>query len=495
MLLVVSVFGALGNGTAFMPETDSQQVMVTLEMPEGSKQADTRAMADTVLERLIGIPGIQTVGALESSDTNMSLYVLLSEQRDQTSQQIGRAIEDATADLDCAVTASGSSMDISALGGSGIQVVLQGENLDTLTELAQDVQRMLQDVPGTKDVSDVLEGGNPELMVSVDKNGAMGYGLTVAQVYQQIAQKAQEARPNATTLNLSEGDLPVVIVDPASQGHHQRQPRRLEITTAAGNSAAQGQAGAQVAIPGRTTRRTGRTRRRPPNPMPLSDIAAISQRDSLSSINRTDQQRTLSVSTSVDADHNIGLVSDEIQKRLDAMEMPAGYSAAISGESETINSTMNDLILMIALAVVFIYLIMVAQFQSLRSPFIVMFTIPLAFTGGFLALWLCGFEVSIIAMLGLLVLAGIVVNNGIVFVDYANQLRAEGMERREGAGGGRPGPPATHPDDRPDHHPGPVDHGHGRRHGRGYDSAHGGRDHRRTDLCHPADPVHRAHPL
>ncbi|MGI6201540.1 MAG: efflux RND transporter permease subunit [Christensenellales bacterium] len=430
VLLVVSVFGALGNGTAFMPETDSQQVMVTLEMPEGSKQADTRAMADTVLERLIDIPGIQTVGALESSDTNMSLYVLLSEQRDQTSQQIGRAIEAATADLDCAVTASGSSMDISALGGSGIQVVLQGENLDTLTELAQDVQRMLQDVPGTKDVSDVLEGGNPELMVSVDKNRAMGYGLTVAQVYQQIAQKLK-GETNATTLNLSEGDLPVVIVDPASQGITSANLGELEITTAAGNSAAQGQASAQVAIPGEDDEENGEDEEEAPKSVPLSDIAAISQRDSLSSINHTDQQRTLSVSTSVDADHNIGLVSDEIQKRLDAMEMPAGYSAAISGESETINSTMNDLILMIALAVVFIYLIMVAQFQSLRSPFIVMFTIPLAFTGGFLALWLCGFEVSIIAMLGLLVLAGIVVNNGIVFVDYANQLRAEGMERRE----------------------------------------------------------------
>ena len=92
---------------------------------------------------------------------------------------------------------------------------------------------------------------------------------------------------------------------------------------------------------------------------------------------------------------------------------------------------MTDLVKMIALAVVFIYLIMVAQFQSLMSPFIVMFTIPLAFTGGLLALWLTGSELSVIAMLGFLVLAGVVVNNGIVFVDNINQLRLAGMDRTE----------------------------------------------------------------
>lgn len=86
---------------------------------------------------------------------------------------------------------------------------------------------------------------------------------------------------------------------------------------------------------------------------------------------------------------------------------------------------------MISLAVVFIYLIMVAQFQSLLSPFIVMFTIPLAFTGGFLALLLTGTELSMIAMLGFLVLSGIIVNNGIVFVDYVNQLRLDGMAKKE----------------------------------------------------------------
>ena len=120
-----------------------------------------------------------------------------------------------------------------------------------------------------------------------------------------------------------------------------------------------------------------------------------------------------------------------VEQLLADYQAPEGYTIQISGEVETIQNAMVDLVKMIALALVFIYLIMVAQFQSLLSPFIVMFTIPLAFTGGLLALWISGQQLSVISMLGFLILAGVVVNNGIVFVDYANQLRLAGMEKRD----------------------------------------------------------------
>ena len=163
----------------------------------------------------------------------------------------------------------------------------------------------------------------------------------------------------------------------------------------------------------------------------LSEIADISEEESLNSITHMAQTRTISVSAGIDDDHNIGLVSREVEKELDKYNTPEGYNIEISGENETINETMSDLILMIALAIVFIYLIMVAQFQSLLSPFIVLFTIPLAFTGGLLALVITSSELSIISMLGFLVLSGIIVNNGIVFVDYVNQLRLDGMDKHE----------------------------------------------------------------
>ena len=163
----------------------------------------------------------------------------------------------------------------------------------------------------------------------------------------------------------------------------------------------------------------------------LSDIATIDKTNTSSSINHENNQRYVSVSSEVDSEHNIGLVSRAFEEKLKKYEVPNGYTVEIEGESETINNTLVDLVKMIALAILFIYLIMVAQFQSLLAPFIIMFTIPLAFTGGLLALGITGTEISIIAMLGFLVLSGIVVNNGIVLIDYINQLRKSGKNKKD----------------------------------------------------------------
>ena len=139
----------------------------------------------------------------------------------------------------------------------------------------------------------------------------------------------------------------------------------------------------------------------------------------------------MSVKGSLKPGYTIDAVQQQITEKLDSAEFPAGCRYEIKGESESIQSTFSDLLLMLVLAIVFIYLVMVAQFQSLLSPFIVMFTIPLAFTGGFIALFLCGMPVSVVSLIGLVLLVGIVVNNGIVFVDYANQQRKRGYDKRE----------------------------------------------------------------
>lgn len=120
-----------------------------------------------------------------------------------------------------------------------------------------------------------------------------------------------------------------------------------------------------------------------------------------------------------------------MESKLKDYDLPEGYRIELSGENKMIKDSLRDLLYMLLLAIAFIYLIMVAEFQSLLSPFIVMFTIPLAFTGGLLALALTGNEISLISMLGFLVLSGVVVNNGIVFVDYTNQLRERGMDKDE----------------------------------------------------------------
>ncbi|MEG1741908.1 MAG: efflux RND transporter permease subunit, partial [Acetivibrio sp.] len=161
------------------------------------------------------------------------------------------------------------------------------------------------------------------------------------------------------------------------------------------------------------------------------NIAKITEDYSLSTISRDSQQRYLSVTSEIKEGYNIGNVSKDVKKMVDKIEIPSGYKVVYTGENETINEALYQMVKMLLLAIAFIYLIMVAQFQSLLSPFIVMFTIPLAFTGGFLGLLITGKEVSVIAALGFVMLSGVVVNNGIVLVDYTNQLRREGTSKKE----------------------------------------------------------------
>ena len=157
--------------------------------------------------------------------------------------------------------------------------------------------------------------------------------------------------------------------------------------------------------------------------VPLSEIVTFENTEGLSSIQRDEQTRYVEVSASIADGYNVGLVSGVLNERLADYELPEGYSLVFSGENEMIEDAMQQM--------VFMYLIMVAQFQSLLHPFIIMFTIPLAFTGGLLGLFFTGSEVSVIAMIGFVMLSGIIVNNGIVLIDYINQLRLAGMEKRE----------------------------------------------------------------
>lgn len=408
-LLIVSALLAVSMGTAFMPEMDSPQVSVSIEMPQEATTEESRAMCDTVLERILSVEGVSTVGAMESQSlmgggSSLSIYVLLGEERSESSQQIARRIEEATADLDCTVTANGSTMDMSMMtGGSGIRLAVTGDDMDTLRQTAAGLAECLSGVEGIAAVSDGQEDSSTEVRVTVDKSKAAEYGLTVAQVYQQVA-VAIRAETSATTLSVEGNDLPVVVVPDAAGLTTRETLPELMITGTKNNEECE---------------------------VRLSEIAAIGEGVSPTAINRENQARTITVTAAIAEGSNIGLVSREVEKRLAGYEMPEGYTFALEGENEMISSTMGDLVLMIALAVVLIYLIMTAQFQSLLSPFIVLFTIPLAFTGGLLALWITGKELSVIAMLGFLMLAGVVVNNGIVFVDYVNQLRLEGMDRTE----------------------------------------------------------------
>ncbi len=418
VLLVASVALAFTNGTAFMSDMDSNQLTVNVQLPEDATLEETAALTDQVVESILSIEDVQNVGAMTSgSDLSLmggsssggavnatAVYVVTREDKSLSNEEIADIIEEKTAGLDAEITIDTSSMDMSAMGGSGISIQVRGRDLDTLQRIAGEVAAILEGVEGTADVSDGLEEAKEELRVLIDRDKAVNYGLTVAQVFTQISAKLAETG-SATTLVAADKDYNVYVMSGIDIELTRAQVEEIEI---------------------KGTDEDGESVK-----LPLSELASFEPAYALNSINRAEQTRYVEVSAAIAEGYNVGLVADDVEKALADYEVPAGYKLVFSGENEMIEDAMQQMVLMLILAVAFMYLIMVAQFQSLLSPFIIMFTIPLAFTGGFMGLFISGSEVSVIAMIGFVMLAGIIVNNGIVLIDYMNQLRESGMEKRE----------------------------------------------------------------
>ena len=418
VLLVVSIALAFTNGTAFMSDMDSTQLTVNVKLAEDATLRETGEVTNRVVEEILSIEDVQNVGAMSSS-SNMSLlgggggggstnsatvYVVTKEDKSISNEEIAQIIREKTEGLEAEITIDTSSMDMSAMGGSGISIQVRGRELDTLRRIAEEVAAIIESVEGTAEVSDGLEDADEELRIIVDRDEAVKYGLTVAQVYAQLYARLAEAG-SATTLVTADRDYNVYVMNGSDIELTRELVKDLELEGT-------GEEGEKVNIS-------------------LEEIAEFETTEALHSINRADQTRYVAVSASIAEGYNVGLVSTEVEQKLAGYELPSGYRLEFSGENEMIVDAMEQIMLMLVLAVLFMYLIMVAQFQSLLSPFIIMFTIPLAFTGGFLGLYFSGSEVSVIAMIGFVMLAGIIVNNGIVIIDYMNQLREGGMEKRQ----------------------------------------------------------------
>ena len=414
-LLVFSVIAALSKGFIFIPDMSTPQLSGTMMMnAEDVKLEDTKKMADSVLETIRGVDGVETAAGMlssanmitgETSADTVSIYVLVDEKSDRSGDEICSDIERKCKDMDCTVemfSSSSMSSYTSALGGSGVGINIYGKDIDKLQAAALKIGEKLEKVEGIKSVDNGLQKNEPEVHFTVDKEKAMRSGLTVAQVYMQVAE-ALKTETSSTTLTWDEDSYEVIVSESGTS----------EITTEAIEN---------LVLQGTDSR--GNTKS-----VKLSDIAEMEEKETLPSISRDNQRTYISVTGELEEGYNVTLVNEEAEKALADYQAPEGVTYEFAGENEMIMESMLDLVKMMALGILFVYLIMVAQFQSLRSPFIVMFTIPLAFTGGLLALLIFGKEISIIAMVGLIMLVGIIVNNGIVLVDYINQLRAKGQEK------------------------------------------------------------------
>ena len=438
-LLVFCGWRVVSMGVELLPTITSNEAIVTLTTTKDLSKEDSYAIAEKAIDAMLNVDNVEEVGittdtrvagmdvgqlGLPSTITDLlnaansygtyQVNVMLNESLSSTQIETARqALEDALSGIeDCTATVEISGMqELTSQLASGLSVKIYGADSDTLTQLSEKVVEIVNDTEGFANATNGLGSGDATINLQIDRDKVRSYGLTVAQVYQQIAAKLATTTTAQTPVSVDGRTMSVEIsdnLDPVTKEN------MMDITFETSVMSADG------------TTTTGTCK--------LSDIATWVTGSAPNSITSRNQTRYVTVTANTLDGYNTTVQARELEKKLDAFalsdEMPEGCSFSMGGESDSVNYMVKEMVQWMGLALPFVYLVMVAQFQSLLSPFIVLFTVPLAFTGGLLGLLLTGQQLTMISLMGFIVLMGTVVNNGIVFVDYTNQLRMGGMERR-----------------------------------------------------------------
>ena len=438
-LLVFCGWRVVSMGVELLPTITSNEAIVTLTTTKDLSKEDSYAIAEKAIDAMLNVDNVEEVGittdtrvagmdvgqlGLPSAITDLlnaansygtyQVNVMLDESLSSTQIEAARqALEDALSGIeDCTATVEISGMqELTSQLASGLSVKIYGADSDTLTQLSEKVVEIVNDTEGFANATNGLGSGDATINLQIDRDKVRSYGLTVAQVYQQIAAKLATTTTAQTPVSVDGRTMSVEIsdnLDPVTKEN------MMDITFETSVMSADG------------TTTTGTCK--------LSDIATWVTGSAPNSITSQNQTQYVTVTANTLDGYNTTVQARELEKKLDAFalsdEMPEGCSFSMGGESDSVNYMVNEMVQWMGLALPFVYLVMVAQFQSLLSPFIVLFTVPLAFTGGLLGLLLTGQQLTMISLMGFIVLMGTVVNNGIVFVDYTNQLRMGGMERR-----------------------------------------------------------------
>ena len=440
VLLVFSGWQVLNMGVELLPSITSNEAQITLSTADGLTKEESYAIAGQVAEAALNVENVEEVGI--TTDTSMAgldisqlglptaitdilnsanaygrykINVMMSKSLSSREvEKTRQAMEDAVSQIEnctAEVKLYGMTDDLTSQLATGLSVKVYGKDPETLTTVSEKVMEIVNDTEGFANADNGLGSGDATIILKVDRDKVRAYGLTVAQVYQQIAAKLTTTATAQTPVTVNGTTMDVQITDNLDPVTKENMMELTFETT-------------EMSADGTVTNGT----------CTLNDIASWTTGTAPDAITSENQTEFVTVTADTLKGYNTMVQSRVLQKKLDEYaasgEMPEGCSTTLGGETEGTDYMVNEMVQWMALALPFVYLVMVAQFQSLLSPFIVLFTVPLAFTGGLLGLLITGQQLTMISLMGFIVLMGTVVNNGIVFVDYANQLRIGGMERR-----------------------------------------------------------------
>ncbi len=399
-------------GQEFMPPTDEGQISMSVRLPRGTRLDETISMVEELEAFIQTIPEVEMISSLVGSSgggfslggggtERGDLYLLLSSERVRTTDEVVEEIRQYTTGIPGAeinVTAA-SSMEGGMGGGSAIQLLIKGPEMAVLEDLSGRISQVVGSVPGTREVSSSIDERRPELRIVVDREKARSYGLNAATVAQSARMAVGGQTATRFRTETQEVDVRVLLEDSARDN-------------------VQKIGSVQIPSP------MGMT-------VPLREVAAIENVDSLNTITRQDQVRMVTVSADIFG-IDLNRATSSIEEQVAAqVSLPEGYVVEFSGMAEQMEETFADLTLVVILAAILVYMILAAQFESLLYPFIVMFTLPFTLVGVFAALLVTGKTLNIVSFIGIIMLVGIVVNNAIVLIDYANKLKERGMSSEE----------------------------------------------------------------
>ncbi|KKM09670.1 multidrug ABC transporter [Clostridiales bacterium PH28_bin88] len=415
-LVTVLLVGSLALlplvGMEFIPPMDQGMLTVDIQLAKGTSLEKTNEVANQV-ESIIAdqpeVDGIFTTvgsatgdwGGFDIGDSeNAHIDVMLKSKKliRQTPLQIVEAIRDRVKHIPGAEITVAEQDATSQMGvfTSPIEVAIRGDDMEVLAQLAEMAKVRVAKVPGTREVKTSLEEGRPEVRVTVDRDRAALYGISAAQVAGTV--RAAIQGQVATRYRTGGDEIDVLVRLPQDYRQNLQHLEQLTVASSLGAMA------------------------------PLREIARIEVAEGPEKIERRGQARMVTVRSDL-AGRSLGQVVKEIQAALKDFKLPPGYTIEYGGESKEMQEAFGDLTLALVLAIALVYMIMAAQFESLVHPFVIMFSMPAAVIGVILALAVTGRTFGVTAFIGVILLAGIVVNNAIVLVDYVNILRKRGMER------------------------------------------------------------------
>lgn len=407
-IIVATLFLIPQLGAAFIPEADQGQIEISVETPTGTTLSATREVVDQVNEVIakdsdlvesnylsVGSGGQGGPMGGGSNTGSYMIQLIPSGERDATTEEVMKRWNDQVEDI------PGAEINVAVMGagisaGNPIQIQMTGPDFDTLKRLADETVAEISEVEGVHNAGTSADEGRPEMQINIDRNKAAELGMTYDQVMGQVS---MQLNGRVATQFRTEGqELDVRVMTPEEQRSTIEDVENILIQTPTG---------AMVS---------------------LASIASIDQEIGPASLTRQNQQRTITVSSEI-LDRDLASVTADVESKLASMHLPEGYDYSIGGEAEDMAEAFGDLALALVFSIFLVYAVMAVQFENFLHPFVIMFALPTTVVGVILGLFVTGLPFSIPAFIGVIMLAGIVVNNAIVLVDYINILREKGQER------------------------------------------------------------------